>query len=368
MDSIIEDAMTGSQSTTVQSTESCGTTDEELERYLSALQTKVTVVGCGGGGNNTVTRMDEGGITGADLVALNTDVQHLLQTNADEKLFVGKNQTNGRGAGSVPRVGEESALENQNDIRDAVDSSDMVFVTAGMGGGTGTGAAPVVAKEARDSGALTISIVTTPFTSEGKVRRSNAEAGLKRLTESSDTVIVIPNDKLVETAGNLPVKKAFKLADEVLFQSVRGITELITKPGLVNLDFADVQTVLNNGGVAMIGMGESTNSTNKAKASVKDALHSPLLNYDISNADAAIINVTGSPNMEIEEAEGVVKHLYNTVSNQSRIIWGASIDDTLEDTLRTMIIVTGVESEQIFNQYNTQREPQFNTSNIDHIA
>jgi cell division protein FtsZ len=378
MDSIVNEAMADSDSiqsenNTVSlediSNQGGSSTDEELEKFLVDLQTNVTVVGCGGGGNNTINRMDENGIDGANLVALNTDVQHLLEVNSDKKLFVGKQQTKGRGAGSVPRIGEESALENQDDIRDVVESADMVFVTAGMGGGTGTGASPVVAKAAKESGALTISIVTTPFTAEGAVRRNNAEAGLEKLTSVSDTVIVIPNDRIVETAGNLPVSDAFKLADEILFQAVRGITELITNPGMVNLDFADVQTVMGNGGVAMIGMGDSVNADDKAKASVNDALRSPLLDYDISNADAAIVNVTGGPNMEIGEAEGVVEYLYDSVSSDSRIIWGASIEENLEEVLRTMVIVTGVESDQIFDRYDTSRtETQLPENDIDFVV
>ncbi|MFB6294054.1 MAG: cell division protein FtsZ, partial [Halonotius sp.] len=285
-------------------------TDEELKDVLDDLQTDITVVGCGGGGGNTINRMHEEGIQGAKLVAANTDVQHLVDIEADSKILMGQQKTQGRGAGSLPQVGEEAALESQEEIYDEIEGSDMVFVTAGLGGGTGTGAAPVVAKAARDSGALTISIVTTPFTAEGEVRRTNAEAGLERLRDVSDTVIVVPNDRLLDAVGKLPVRQAFQVSDEVLMRSVKGITELITKPGLVNLDFADVRTVMEKGGVAMIGLGES-DSESKAQDSVKSALRSPLLDVDISGANSALVNVTGGNDMAIEEAEGVVEEIYD---------------------------------------------------------
>ncbi|KPN30736.1 cell division protein FtsZ [Halolamina pelagica] len=268
-------------------------TDEQLQDVLQDLKTNITVVGCGGAGGNTVNRMHEEGIHGAKLVAANTDVQHLVSIEADTKILMGKEKTQGRGAGSLPQVGEEAAIESQEEIKESIDGSDMVFVTAGLGGGTGTGSAPVVAKAAQAAGALTISIVTTPFTAEGEVRRTNAEAGLERLRDVSDTVIVVPNDRLLDAVGKLPVKQAFKVSDEVLMRSVKGITELITKPGLVNLDFADVRTVMEKGGVAMIGLGES-DTDDKAEDSVQSALRSPLLDVDISGANSALVNVTGA--------------------------------------------------------------------------
>jgi len=324
-------------------------TDEELQDVLQDLQTTITVVGCGGAGGNTVNRMAEEGISGAKLVAANTDVQHLVNIEADTKILMGEQKTQGRGAGSLPQVGEEAALESQEDIYDAIEGSDMVFVTAGLGGGTGTGSAPVVAKAAREAGALTISIVTTPFTAEGEVRRTNAEAGLERLRDVSDTVIVVPNDRLLDAVGKLPVKQAFKISDEVLMRSVKGITELITKPGLVNLDFADVKTVMERGGVAMIGLGDS-DSEKKAQDSVKSALRSPLLDVDISGANSALVNVTGGSDMAIEEAEGVVEEIYDRIDPDARIIWGTSIDEELDGMMRTMIVVTGVESPQIYGR------------------
>lgn len=329
---------------------STGMTDEELAAVVDDLSTEISVVGCGGGGCNTVDRMEKEGITGAKLVSLNTDAQHLLEVDADEKLLVGREKTQGRGAGSLPQVGEESALEDIDKIKGSIQGSDMVFVTAGMGGGTGTGAAPIVAKAAQDIGALTIAIVTLPFTSEGEVRRQNAEAGLERLQDAADTVIVIPNDRLLDAVGNMPISKAFKVCDEVLMRSVKGITELITTPSIVNLDFSDVKTVMENGGVAMIGLGETSTDGRRPSDAVDDALNSPLLDVDISGANSMLVNVTGGPNMSIEEAEGVVEELYDRVDPAARIIWGTGVDEELNNTIRTMVVVTGVESDQIYGQ------------------
>ena len=290
-----------------------------------------------------------------------------MNTRADTKILIGQQKTQGRGAGSLPQVGEEAALESQEEIYDSIQGSDMVFVTAGLGGGTGTGSAPVVAKAAREMGALTIAIVTTPFTAEGEVRRTNAEAGLERLRDVADTVIVVPNDRLLDSVGKLPVRQAFKVADEVLMRSVKGITELITKPGLVNLDFADVRTVMEKGGVAMIGLGES-DSDAKAQDSVKTALRSPLLDVDISGANSALVNVTGGNDMSIEEAEGVVEEIYDRIDPDARIIWGTSIDESLEGTMRTMIVVTGVDSPQIYGRNEAaQAKAQNRLEDIDYV-
>ena len=343
-------------------------TDDELEDVLQELQTSITVVGCGGAGSNTVDRMAKEGIHGADLVAANTDVQHLVEIDADTKILMGQQKTQGRGAGSLPQVGEEAALESKDEIRDSIEGSDMVFVTAGLGGGTGTGSAPVVAKAAREQGALTIAIVTTPFTAEGEVRRTNAEAGLERLRDVADTVIVVPNDRLLDSVGKLPVREAFKVSDEVLMRSVKGITELITKPGLVNLDFADVRTIMENGGVAMIGLGES-DSENKAQDSIRSALRSPLLDVEFDGANSALVNVVGGPDMSIEEAEGVVEEIYDRIDPDARIIWGASVNNDFEGKMETMIVVTGVESPQIYGQSEAEQEraAQQASEDIDYV-
>ena len=225
----------------------------------------------------------------------------------------------------------------------------MVFIPGGLGGGTGTGAAPVVAEVAREMGALTISVVTLPFAAEGAIRMANADAGLKRLREVSDTAIVVPNDRLLEVVPDLPLQAAFKVADEVLMRSVKGIAELITRPGLINLDFADVRTIMSNGGVAMIGLGEAEGEM-KSKDSVIKALRSPLLDVDISNATSALVNVVGGSRMTISDAEAVVEEVYERINPDARIIWGAQIDPALENSIRTMLVVTGVSSPQILGK------------------
>jgi cell division protein FtsZ len=324
-----------------------GMSDEEIDRIAKSLRTRVSVIGCGGGGCNTINRIADESIEGAELVALNTDAQDLQSSKATTKLLIGKDTCGGRGAGSVPQQGEKSAREDEEEIENIVKDQDMVFITAGMGGGTGTGSAPVVA-EIASKHALTVAIVTTPFSAEGEARRTNADGGLKKLREHADTVIVVPNDKLLEFAPSLPLQQAFRICDEVLMRSVKGITELITKPNLVNLDFADVRTIMESGGVAMIGLGDSDSTTDKARESVTGALDSPLLDVNISNASNVLVNVTGGPDMKIEEAQGVVEVLNERVSDNARIIWGSGVDEDLEGTIQTMIVITGVESPQIY--------------------
>ena len=323
--------------------------NEELDQILKELKTEITVIGCGGSGSNTITRMSDEGIHGANLIAMNTDAQHLARTQADHRILIGRQRTRGLGAGSIPQIGEEAALENEQDIKKIVSGCDMVFITVGLGGGTGTGAAPIIAKAARDEGALTIAVVTLPFTAEGAIRMENAEAGLERLRDVADTVIVVPNDRLLEVVPRLPLYAAFKVADEVLMRAVKGITELITMPGLVNLDFADVRTVMERGGVAMIGVGES-DSEDKAADSVKKAIRSPLLDVDISGATAALVNVIGGPDMTMSEAEGVIQEVYNRIDPGARIIWGAQVDPSMQGKMRTMLVVTGVRSPQIYGR------------------
>ena len=323
-----------------------GVEDRELEKVLANLTTTIKVVGCGGAGTNTISRCLEGGINGKDLVAINTDAQHLLDAHAPHKILIGRHLTKGLGAGSIPRIGEDAAKESEQDIRAALGHSDMIFITCGLGGGTGTGSAPVVAQIAKETGALTIGVVTIPFSVEGFIRMDNADQGLKRLRDTCDTVIVIPNDKLLEVVPNLSLNDAFKVADEVLMRSIRGITEMITKPGLVNLDFADLKTVMKRGGVAMIGLGEAEGE-NKAVNAVVEALNSPLLEVDISQATGALVNVTGGEDMTISEAERVVEEIYSRVDPNARIIWGTTIDPALKRNIRAMLVITGVKSKQI---------------------
>jgi cell division protein FtsZ len=326
--------------------EDVGTSDEELEELLDGLNTDVTVLGCGGAGTNTVDRLQKADIAGADFYAINTDAQHLLNSEIDNKVLVGENLTKGLGSGSLPQVGEKAAKESEPELRQIVEGEDLVFVTCGLGGGTGTGSAPVVARYAREAGALAIAVVTLPFTVEGDVRMKNAEAGLARLRDAAHTTVVIPNDKLLDIAPQLPLNSAFRVADEVLLRSIKGITEMVTTPGLVNLDFADLQTVMKKGGVAMIGLGEAEGE-GRTREAIEEALHSPLIDVDVSQATGALINVVGGPQMTIKEAESVAHEVFDNVQPDSRIIWGCGVDEDLEGEIRTMVVVTGVESSQI---------------------
>ena len=342
-----------------------GVNDEDLEKVLESLTTTIKVVGCGGAGTNTITRCFGAGINGADLIAVNTDAQHLLLAESPYKILIGRHLTRGLGAGSLPQIGEEAAKESEQDIRDAIVPSDMVFVTCGLGGGTGTGCAPVVAQIAREAGALTIGVVTLPFCVEGRVRMDNAEAGLKRLREVCDTVIVIPNDKLLDIVPNLAMNAAFKVADEVLMRSIKGITEMITMPGLVNLDFADLKTVMKRGGVALIGLGEAEGD-NKAVDAITEALNSPLLEVDITEATGALVNVTGGNDMTLREAEKVVEEIYSKIDKNARIIWGTTIDPTMKKSIRAMLVITGVKSKQIIGP--TQRSREEKEFGIDFVS
>ncbi len=339
--------------------------DKELEEVLSSLTTTIKVVGCGGAGTNTISRCIASQITGAELIALNTDAQHLLLAEAPNKVLIGRHLTHGLGAGSLPQIGEEAAKESEQDIRLAIGRADMIFVTCGLGGGTGTGSAPIVAQIAKEAGALTIGVVTLPFSVEGVIRMENAETGLKRLRDICDTVIVIPNDKLLDVVPNLSLNAAFKVADEVLMRSIKGITEMITMPGLVNLDFADLKTIMKRGGVAMIGLGEAEGE-NKAVNAVVEALNSPLLEVDISEATGALVNVTGGEDMTISEAERVVEEIYSRVDPNARIIWGTTVDPALKRNIRAMLVITGVKSKQILGP--SQKSFENEEMGIDFVA
>ncbi len=331
--------------------------DAELEALLTKQRASIKVIGCGGGGNNTINRITEIGVTGAETIAVNTDAQDLLYTYADKKILIGKDSTKGLGAGSIPKVGEEAAKESESDIKAAIQGADMVFLTCGLGGGTGTGATPIIAEVAKKLGALTVGVVTMPFTMEGNRRYENAVIGLEKLQDLVDTLIVIPNDKLLELAPDLPLHTAFKVADEILTNAVKGIAELVTKAGLVNLDFADIRVVMGKGGVALIGVGES-DSENRAVEAVEKAIANPLLDVDISGASGALINVCGGPDMTLNEARKVVETISDRISEDARVIWGAQISDDLANTIRVMLIVTGVQSNQIFGTPKTKEKKQ----------
>jgi cell division protein FtsZ len=319
--------------------------DEDLVKLLEASKAKIRVVGVGGGGSNTVERMTEIGIQGAETFAVNTDAQDLLSTVADKKVLIGRELTRGLGSGSNPSVGEAAAKESYDDLEEMFDSTDLMFITCGLGGGTGTGAAPVIAEISREMKALTIAVVTLPFTVEGRKRMENAMEGLSRLRKAVDTVIVIPNDKILEIAPDLPVNAAFKVADEVLTNAVKGITEMVTKPGLINLDFADLRTILEKGGAAMIGLGEShSDEVGEARAleAVENALTSPLLDVDISEAGRALVNVVGGQDMTLKEAEMIVEAVSAKIHPNAHIIWGAMIDEKIaRNHIQAMVVIAG---------------------------
>lgn len=354
MDSIVEEALSRSGPRRIRheekrETRALSDDDRELQEILAGLKTDIKIIGVGGGGCNTIDRMAAEGLQGATLIAANTDAQHLLTVHAQRKILLGRRKTRGLGAGALPQVGMEACEEAREDLSALLDGTDLVFVTCGLGGGTGTGAAPVIADIAKEHGALTVAVCTTPFKAEGISRMENAEWGLGRLKSIADTVITVPNDKLIEMVPRLSINKAFKIADEVLNRSIKGITEIVTKPGLVNLDFNDLKTVMEGAGVAMIGMGED-DSENRAEKAIEQAINSPLLEVDISTANAALVNVVGGNDMTVSEAEKVAEIVEGKIGQNARIIWGASIEPTLEKSLRVMVVITGVKSRQIFGR------------------
>jgi len=348
----ISSAATNDPKLTQKRSQSPTAADAELEELLSKQRATIKVVGCGGGGNNTINRITEVGIQGSETIGINTDAQDLLYTTADKKILIGRETTKGLGAGSDPKVGEEAARENEHDIKAALQGADMVFITCGLGGGTGTGSAPIVADVAKKMGALTVGVVTMPFTMEGNRRYENAVIGLEKMEQLVDTLIVIPNDKLLELAPDLPLHTAFKVADEILTNAVKGIAELVTRAGLVNLDFADIRAVMRNGGVALIGVGES-DSENRATEAVEKAISNPLLDVDITGATGALINISGSKDMTLSEARKIVETVSSRLAEDAKIIWGAQIYEDLGSSLRCMLIVTGVKSPQIFGATKT---------------
>jgi cell division protein FtsZ len=302
----------------------------------------IKVIGSGGAGNNMVNWLYKKGVNGAEIIATNTDLQHLNVTDADHKFLIGKEVTKGLGCGGFPQKGEESARENLNEIRDCLKCSDMVFVCAGMGGGTGTGSAPVIAGIAHDTGAIVIGTVTMPFKIE-RARVDKAEAGLASLRKVTDTVIVIDNNRLVEIAGNLPVQQAFAVANELIATMIKGIVETISVPSLVNLDFADVKAIMTNGGVAAIGVGAS-DTNNKVEESVKGALSNPLLDINYEGATGAIIHVHGGTDLTLEEISRVGELVTESMDQDANVIWGARVSEDMKGKITVMTIVTGVKS------------------------
>ncbi len=320
--------------------------DEELRDLVDQLEVQIKIFGAGGGGSNTLDRLTQEGLSGGELIALNTDAKHLLHTHAQKKILIGKNLTDGLGAGAKPEVGERAARNSKDEIKKYLDGSDIVFLTAGMGGGTGTGAAPVVAEEAQEEGALVMGIVTLPFQAEGEERMRNAKRGLSKLERHCHTTVVIPNDRLLDLVPDLPLNAAFKVADEILMESIKGMTEIITKPGLVNIDYNDMRTIMDNGELAMIGIGESDDANNRVEKAVEEALGSPLLgDIDTSDSKGAMIRVMGGPNMTVEEAERAAQMVNDKISKDARIIWGCNVDEDLGNKIKILLVVTNVHTE-----------------------
>lgn len=325
--------------------------DEELRQLVDSLSVSIKIMGCGGGGCNTISRLSESGIVGAQLSALNTDANHLLHIRAPKKLLLGKEITRGLGAGAIPEVGERAARESMAEIRALLQGANIVFVTAGLGGGTGTGAAHIIARTAKDLGALVMGVVTMPFAAEGPIRRENAERGLERLRRHCDTTAVVENDRLLELVPDLPLKAAFKVADEILTQSIKGMTEIVTKPGLVNIDYSDLLTIIEEGGVAMIGIGEARGEVDRVDLAVEEALQSPLLGeVDVSQVSGVLIRVVGGPDLTVEEAERAAELVGAQTNPMARIIWGCSVDPELEKEVRVLVVLTGVQGENLLGK------------------
>ena len=314
------------------------------------------VVGVGGGGSNAVNRMIEAGVSGVDFIAVNTDAQALESSDAKQRVQIGSKLTRGLGAGGNPEAGEKAANESLEDLFEVLDGSDMVFVTAGMGGGTGTGAAPIVAKVAKEMGALTVGIVTRPFMFEGTKRASSAESGIERLQEHVDTLIVIPNDRLLElTDRRVSMSEALQLADDVLRQGIQGISELITIPGLINLDFADVRTIMSGGGAALMAVGQGEGEE-RAHIAATQAINSRLLDVTIDGARGILFNVTGGDNLSLYEVNQAAAIIKETAHPDANIIFGSVIDPSMGDTMRITVIATGFEREQQSRRMQVKRQ------------
>ena len=319
---------------------------------------KIKVIGVGGGGCNDVARMVEEGVQGVEFYVANTDAQILNGTKVQNKIVLGKDLTKGLGAGGDPEIGRKAAQESEEEIRDALKDSDMVFVAAGMGGGTGTGAAPVIAKIAKDLGALTVGVVTKPFTFEGPRRLNQAFEGLKELAANVDSIIVVSNDRLLEVIGGRPLKESFREADNVLRQGVQTITDLIAVPAFINLDFADVRSVMSGKGSALIGIGMARGE-NKAEEAATRAISSPLLEVSIEGARDAIINVTGGENISLFDANRAVEVIREAVGNDINTIFGIAINENLDDDMIVTVIATGFEESdaQVIQSTGAQPKP-----------
>ena len=314
---------------------------------------RIVIVGAGGAGNNTVNRLYNIGVDGAETIAINTDKQHLKMIEADTKILVGKSLTNGLGAGGDPSMGERATEMAQGTIKEVLGDADLVFVTAGMGGGTGTGAAPVISQIAKEQGAIVVGMVSTPFNVE-RARTVKAEEGLERLREEADSIIVLDNNRLLDYVPNLPIGKAFSVMDQIIAETVKGISETITQPSLINLDYADMTAIMNKGGVAVMLVGE-TQDKNKTEEVVKDAMNHPLLDVDYRGASGGLVHITGGPDLTLKEAEGIAQNITDRLEADANVIWGARIQEEYKGKVRVMAIMTGVQSAQVLGP-TTQKQ------------
>ncbi len=333
---------------------------------LPSQNAKIEVIGVGGGGSNAVNRMIDSDLEGVSFRVLNTDAQALLQSSAERRVQLGQNLTRGLGAGGNPSIGQKAAEESKEELQQALDGSDLVFIAAGMGGGTGTGAAPVVAEVAKQSGALTVGIVTKPFSFEGKRRMRQAEEGIARLAENVDTLIVIPNDRLKDVISGAPLQEAFRNADDVLRMGVKGISDIITCPGLVNVDFADVRSVMTEAGTALLGIGIGSGRS-RALEAAQAAMNSPLLEAArIDGAKGCVINITGGKDMTLEDMTSASEIIYDVVDQEANIIVGAVVDEAMEGEIQVTVIATGFETNQPLKQQRIKNrlsnQPLYNIS------
>ena len=311
--------------------------NNQLGSYLAVIK----VVGIGGGGTNAVSRMVDAGVSGVEFVAVNTDAQALLMTDADVKIHIGAKATRGLGAGADPRVGVEAALESRDELKEALKGADMIFVTVGEGGGTGTGGAPIVAEIGRELGALTVGVVTRPFAFEGRLRADQAEQGIQTLRENVDTLIVIENDRLLQVVErSTPVTDAFRMVDDILRQGVQGITDLITVPGLINLDFADVRTIMSDAGSALMGIGVGHGET-RAVDAARAAISSPLLETTLDGATGILLSITGGPDLGLAEVDEAAQVVTSAADANANVIFGAVIDEAMGEDVRVIAIATG---------------------------
>ncbi|MBS3107855.1 cell division protein FtsZ [Candidatus Woesearchaeota archaeon] len=323
-------------------------------------QANIKIIGCGGAGNNMVSWLFRKGVQGAHIIALNTDKQHLDISEADMKLLIGKNLTKGLGCGGYPDKGKESAKESVHEIREALKEIDMAFICAGLGGGTGTGSAPIVAQLAKEKGAIVIGAVTLPFKME-RARMDKAEFGLEELRKVCDTVIIIDNNRLVEIAGDLPIQQAFAVANEIVSTMIKGIVEIIAVPSLVNLDYADVKAIMSNGDLSAIGIGES-DTQNRCDEAVNRALSNPLLEISYDGANGALIHVTGGDDMKLDEVEKIGNMITEALDVDANVIWGARISDNMHGKIRVMTIITGVSSPYITGRADVRKKEKRNVS------